>query len=104
MFPPSILQDDDVLFLVAMDAVDDVDGGRSIGGVIANLSAGAVGVSNLHAAPGENATAIARAAVRFLAERHPDRAIVGYGRPGWDRTLAGLQFEDVGPLWVWLSG
>ena len=97
VFPETILADASVTFLTAHRD------GRAIGGLIANLSDGAVGVSNLHAAEGEDGAAIARDAVGWLRERHPGRAVVGYAQDGWQSILAPLGFRALGPLRVWLA-
>jgi len=84
IFPPALLMDDSVTFLAALR--DDV----FVGGAIANLSPGAVGISNVFGCSEIDAAA-------ELRRRHPDRAVVGYGR----EVPSG--FRDLGPLRVWVT-
>jgi len=74
-------------------------GGVMTGGLALNRSEGAVGVSNWFGAQADINCCMAYAANRFT-----DIGVVGYERePDKVRTLAGLGFDVVGDLRVWIK-
>jgi len=93
VFPPGLLSHPDVTFLSVMR------GSQLVGGAAANLSSGAVGLSNVFGP----SLALQRDCVRFLRALHPDRAIVGYGRAAGLRDLAPLGSLELGSLRVWVA-
>jgi hypothetical protein len=97
IFPPVLLQDPDIAFLAAMR------GTSLVGGAIANLCPNAVGLSNVFTLDSELSVPLLRDSARIVRELHPDRAIVGYGRPSELRILQALGFKNLGQLRVWVT-
>jgi hypothetical protein len=95
MFRPGLLARDDVLFLAERRE------GRIEAGVIANLAAGVVGVSNLFGPTG-NARALVTSAVGAIRDRFGDLPIVGYAGGDGLRFMESLGCERLGPVRVWI--
>ena len=96
VFPDACLQDVRLVFLTARDAR-----GTLVGGVLANLSREAVGVSNVFCTDAIPAASFARDAVRAVARRHPDRHVVGYELGEGGAALHPLAPVDLGPLRIY---
>lgn len=76
--------------------------GRIVAGAVATAHAGVVGVSNLFAADEQSTDAAWAGALAAVADRWPDRDVVGY-ESGADLDAAvRAGFTPVGPLRVWL--
>ncbi len=97
VFPNVLLDDPDVTFLTAQRD------GELVGGAIANRSDGAVGLSNVFAFAGQSLDEVRCGAAIRVRAAYPNRAVVGYGTDIAMSSLAGLGFEDLGPLRVWVA-
>ncbi len=95
MFKPELLEMADVLFLA------EREDGRIRAGVIANLSAGILGISNLFMPP-KHARAFVLSAVSVLQERFGGVPIVGYSGGVELQFMQSLGFESLGPVKVWV--
>jgi len=75
-----------------------------VGGVLANDSDGAIGVSNVFAADSTSDAAFLRDAVRAVAALAADRPVVGYGPAADVEALARFGVHPLGPLRVYVAG
>ncbi|MGI9324903.1 MAG: hypothetical protein ACR2PZ_06770 [Pseudomonadales bacterium] len=91
-FPAPLLSDPGIDFVFVRRA------GEVVAGLVANLSDQVVGVSN-----GFGAAADLLGCIQSLAQRYPNRAIVGYGSSLELATLETVGFTALGDLRVWLS-
>jgi hypothetical protein len=95
MFKPELLVMEDVLLLAERES------GQVRAGVVANLSAGIVGISNLFVPP-KHARAFVLSAVSVLQERFGSVPVVGYSGGVELQFMQSVGFESLGPLKVWV--
>jgi len=96
VFRPALLDDPSVLVLALHDGED------LRGGVVLNHGAGLVGLSNLFAAGGRDATAIWSAAISAAASHFPGLPLVGYEHGDDLAPALASGFSPAGPLRIWL--
>lgn len=91
VFKPSLLSNDDVeLVYVEQD-------GNLIGGLAANRSGRALGISNAFGQPDG-----ILACIESVGAKHPDKALVGYGSEAELAALSMIGFRGIGELQIWL--
>lgn len=95
MFLPELLDHNDLLFLA------EREGHQITAGLIANRSAGAVGISNFFASS-TGARAFLSRALAAVSEHFPQLPIVGYASGPELGVMFSIGFEAVGPLRVWV--
>ena len=97
-FSPALLDEPSVTILAARDRDAALKAGA-----VATESKDAVGISNVFGVGAEPTFAEAFAgATAAIAERFPDRPIVGYLSMDLLRAAEAVGFETIGPLRVWL--
>jgi len=104
-FRPALLGERSVVILAAHDAT-----GQRVAGAVATVADHAVGISNVFAsggsaaeAPEEDRFAEAFAgATGAIAERFPDRAIVGYLSASLLAAAHAAEYDLIGPMRVWM--
>lgn len=79
------------------------EGRHLVGGVLANDSDGAIGVSNVFAADAPVDAAFVRDAVRAVAALAPGRPVVGYGPAAEADAFARIGVHPLGPLRVYVA-
>lgn len=91
IFNSSLLENDaiELLYLEQNNSI--------VSGLATNQSGDSIGISNMFGQPAD----ISRCAA-FVAERHPDHGIVGFGDKAEVATLSKLGFEEIGDLRIWL--
>jgi hypothetical protein len=95
IFPPSLLDEPDIIFLAAYR------GGPIVAGAIANRTENVVGLSNVFTPPGEEAGFWAGGVTAAL-ETFPGLPLVGYERGDELAIAQSLGFETLEPLKVWI--
>ncbi|MFZ6003464.1 MAG: hypothetical protein ACOYXM_05960 [Actinomycetota bacterium] len=91
----AVVDDDSVSVLAA------VDGGDVVGGAVLNRTGDAVGISNVFAIDGTDASALWVGCVAQARAMHPCAPLVGYESGAALAVAVAHGFERVGPLRVW---
>lgn len=81
-----------------IDLVYAENDGKLVSGLASNQSGDSVGISNSFGSVEGLLLCIA-----YVAEKHPAKAIVGYGSKAEIDDLSSLGFKEIGDLRVWLS-
>jgi len=95
VFLPALLRRTDIAFLAALDG-----GGAIRGGVVANRTESAVGLSNIFA-HGEGAARLRAACIEAASDAFPGLPLVGYEAGRALEESRALGFASLGPLRVW---